>query len=69
MLVRLSEAPDRLVDFPRMGGKLDDYAPREMRRIIVSNYELRYEIVGDTVFIVRVWHCREDRSFAPGDSE
>lgn len=69
MLLRLSQAPDRLLDFPRMGSRLDDYKMREIRRIIVGNYELRYEIAGDVIFVLRVWHCREDRAFGPDDSE
>lgn len=58
---QLARAPDRLLDYPRIGEKLDAYAPREVRRIIVGNYELRYEIVNATIFILRLWHCRENR--------
>lgn len=58
---QLSRAPDRLRDYPRIGEKLDAYAPREVRRIIVGDYELRYEIAGAEVFILRLWHCREQR--------
>ncbi|MHA3790503.1 hypothetical protein [Sphingomonas sp. YL-JM2C] len=36
-----ARAPDRLLDYPRIGEKLEAYAPREVRRIIVGNYELR----------------------------
>ena len=62
---QLSRAPDRLIDHPRIGEKLEAYQPREVRRIIVGNYELRYEIGSDgTIFILRLWHCRENRSFA-----
>lgn len=39
------------------------YKPREVRRIIVGDYELRYEIANATIFILRLWHCREGRSF------
>ena len=62
---RLARAPDKLVDFPRIGEKLEAFEPREVRRIIVGNYELRYEIQGGTIFILRLWHCRENRSFEP----
>ncbi|MDO7840867.1 type II toxin-antitoxin system RelE/ParE family toxin [Sphingomonas immobilis] len=62
---RLTSAPDRLSDFPRLGEKLDDYAPREVRRLRVDAYEMRYEITSDAIFIVRVWHHREERSSAP----
>ena len=59
---QLSRAPDRLRDNPRIGEKLETYAPREVRRIIVGHYALRYEIADATVFILRLWHCREARS-------
>jgi len=64
---RLAHAPDRLLDYPRIGEKLEAYAPREVRRITVGSYELRYEIVDATIFILRLWHCRENRSFDPDD--
>lgn len=57
----LARAPDRLLEFPRLGEKLEAYEPREVRRIIVGNYELRYEIVAGTIYILRLWHCRESR--------
>ena len=60
---QLGRAPDRLLDYPRIGEKLEAYEPREVRRIIVGNYEMRYEIAAGTIFILRLWHCRENRSF------
>ena len=60
---QLAHAPDRLSDHPRIGEKLDDYAPREVRRIFVGDDELRYEIAAGTIFILRLWHCRENRGF------
>ena len=62
--VRLESAPDRLLSHPRIGARLDGFNPREVRRIIVGKYEMRYEILGDVIYIIRVWHSREDRSFA-----
>ena len=59
---QLARAPERLLDYPRLGEKLDAYAPREVRRIIVGNYEMRYEIAEATISILRLWHCRESRS-------
>jgi len=58
---QLAGAPDRLMEFPRIGEKLEEYEPREVRRIIVGSYELRYEIADMTIFILRLWHNREDR--------
>jgi len=60
---QLAHAPDRLLEYPRLGEKLEAYEPREVRRIIVGNYEMRYQIVKGTMFILRLWHCRETRGF------
>ncbi|MBK6999863.1 MAG: type II toxin-antitoxin system RelE/ParE family toxin [Rhodoferax sp.] len=57
----LTVAPRQLLDRPKSGRQLDQYLPREVRRIIVGNYEMRYELVDSTVYILRVWHTREDR--------
>jgi plasmid stabilization system protein ParE len=57
----LTVAPRQLLDRPQSGRQLEQYLPREVRRIIVGNYEMRYELVESTVFILRVWHTREER--------
>jgi plasmid stabilization system protein ParE len=58
----LRAAPERLLrDNPRLGPRLSEHAPREVRRLFVDDYEIRYEIVGDLIIVVRLWHTREDR--------
>ena len=57
----LTAGAARLPLNPRIGEKLDQYEPREIRRVIVGHYEIRYEIVTGTIFILRLWHTREDR--------
>ena len=57
----LLRAPGRLIDFPRIGEKLAGYDSREVRRIVVGHYELRYELVDDRIIVLRLWHHREDR--------
>jgi len=61
----LSRAPLKLVEFPRIGERLDAYSPREVRRITVGHYELRYELTGDRIIVLRLWHMREHRLSAP----
>jgi plasmid stabilization system protein ParE len=51
----------KLPDHPRVGAVIDRHAPREVRALHVNDYEVRYEIVGDTIVILRIWHTREDR--------
>ena len=57
----LSNSPTRLFAQPRIGEKLDEFDPREVRRIFVGHYEMRYEIQNSTIYILRLWHTREDR--------
>lgn len=57
----LTAAPARLLEQPRIGEKLEEFEPREVRRILVGHYEMRYEIQQSTLYILRLWHTREDR--------
>ena len=57
----LSSAPVRLETIPRLGERLVEFEPREVRRLMVSRYEIRYEILGESIYILRLWHSREDR--------
>jgi len=57
----LSASPNRLLEHPRIGEKLEEFEPREVRRILVGHYELRYEIQKATIYVLRIWHTREDR--------
>lgn len=57
----LTRAASQLLMNPRIGEKLEQYEPREIRRVIVGHYEIRYEIREAVVYILRLWHTREDR--------
>jgi plasmid stabilization system protein ParE len=57
----LTAAPARLLEHPRLGEKLEEFKPREVRRILVGQYEMRYEIQGSTIYVLRLWHTRENR--------
>lgn len=57
----LAAAPSRLVDTPRLGERLEEFAPRDVRRSLVGSYEMRYEIRDETISVLRLWHTREDR--------
>ena len=57
----LVKAPDTLLTNPRIGEQLFQFAPSEVRRILVGQYEMRYEIAGNTIYILRLWHTREHR--------
>jgi plasmid stabilization system protein ParE len=57
----LTAAPTSLLANPRIGEKLEEFDPREVRRILVGHYEMRYEIQESTIYVLRLWHTREDR--------
>ena len=58
----LAKAPTILLSNPRIGEQLFQFAPREVRRILVAPYEVRYEIRDSVIYVLRLWHTREDRA-------
>ena len=61
ILQSLAAAPASLLVNPRVGEKLEEFEPREVRRILVGHYEMRYEIRESIIYVLRLWHTREDR--------
>lgn len=57
----LVSAPAQLMTHPKIGEPLEQYQPRDVRRILVGQYELRYEIANATSYVLRIWHTRENR--------
>lgn len=61
LIQNLTKAPSNLLNNPRIGEQLDEFLPRELRRILVGQYEIRYEIKDDIIYVLRIWHTRETR--------
>jgi plasmid stabilization system protein ParE len=57
----VTKAPAVLLINPRIGEQLFEFEPREIRKILVGNYEVRYEIQEPTIYVLRLWHTREHR--------
>lgn len=57
----LVKAAENLHKHPRMGVRLEEFMPQEVRRVLAGNYEMRYEIKDDVLYIIRLWHTRENR--------
>lgn len=57
----LTETPTILLTNPHIGEQLFQFEPREVRRILVRQYEMRYEIRDGIIYVLRLWHTREDR--------
>ena len=57
----LTAASAKLLAQPRLGERLDEFAPRDVRRIFIEHYEMRYEIQQSIIYVLRLWHTRENR--------
>lgn len=51
----------RIPAHPRIGQRLRQFGTREVRRVLIGDYEVRYEGAGRDVFVLRIFHTREDR--------
>ena len=61
VLDRLMEGTTNLGECPAMGVYQPRYAPREVRKMRFDEYEVHYEIQGTALYILDLWHRREDR--------
>lgn len=57
----LTKAPTILLINPRIGEQLFQFEPHEVRRILVGEYEFRYELKDAIIYVLRLWHTREVR--------
>ncbi len=64
-LIFLTSAAICLLVNPRIGGKLEEFEPREVRRILAGHYEMRYEIQESTIYVLRLWHARQIKGSDP----
>lgn len=51
----------RIPAHPRLGHRLRGFSGREVRRLLIGAYEVRYELAGKDVFVLCIFHTREDR--------
>ena len=53
------EAFGNVKTFPDMGRIVPEFPELEFREIIVKPYRFFYDVVGDTIWIVGVWHSAQ----------
>ena len=58
---QLVAAAEQLLTYPQLGERLVEFSPRNVRRLIVGDYEMRYELADTAIFVLRLWHGRENR--------
>lgn len=46
---------------PAIGTPQSRYSPREVRKFLLDDYEIHYEVKDNAIFIVDVWHTKEER--------
>ena len=51
-----------LQSHPLLGVELEAYAPRNVRQLVIGEYEVRYEVTEAVLYVLRLWHTREDRT-------
>ena len=58
---QLAAGAKRIPVHRRLGVRLPEFNPREIRKVLVGDYEIRYEVTDSDVFILIIFHTREDR--------
>ncbi|MGI8463446.1 type II toxin-antitoxin system RelE/ParE family toxin [Pectobacterium punjabense] len=61
VLDRLITGTGGLVEHPYIGVLQPRYEPREVRKILFDTYEVHYEIQDNSLYIVDLWHTKEER--------
>lgn len=60
ILNKIGSAPQKLLQFPRMGQLTDIVEGEEVRHILIKGYKIYYKVEDDTIFILSVLHSKED---------
>jgi plasmid stabilization system protein ParE len=61
--IDLIDGVDFVADNPGLAVMLTQFAPRDVRRVFVSRYEIRlaFDLPGNEIGVVRIFSQREDR--------
>ena len=57
---RMRDAINSLVYAPKIGRPVDKM-PGEIRELVFGRYVVRYEVRENILFILRIWHGKENR--------
>lgn len=56
------EGVAQLKEFPLLGAKVERAPnPEAVRDLVVGNYVARYLLHGTEIYVLRIWHHKEDR--------
>jgi plasmid stabilization system protein ParE len=62
---QLIRAPERLLQFPRIGQRLSEFETSEVRELRIGKYVLRYQLLESDIMVLRFFHSRENRFWDP----
>lgn len=54
----LRDAVRQLLVHPRLGSSLAGFEPRDVRRLLIGGYGMRYELAGEAIHALRFFHTR-----------
>ena len=60
ILNKIGVTPNHLLQFPKIGRLIKTSSKKEMRRILVKEYKIFYELKNNNIFILKVLHAKED---------
>lgn len=61
VLDRLIIGSTALTAHPAIGVQQSRYEPREVRKVLFDDYEVHYELRDASLYIVDLWHTKEER--------
>lgn len=62
--IDLQEGVEKLKQFPKIGlPVLKATDPEQIRDLYVGNYTVRYLIAGDMIYVLRIWHNKDDKNY------
>ncbi|MCM7842133.1 type II toxin-antitoxin system RelE/ParE family toxin [Enterobacter roggenkampii] len=61
VLDRLMTGCAGLTAHPAIGVQQTRYEPREVRKVLFDDYEVHYELRDSDIYIVDLWHTKEER--------
>jgi addiction module RelE/StbE family toxin len=67
LIEQIVSSTDQLSEFPLSGRVVPEFNEEDMRELMVRNYRVVYQVIGETVGIVRVHHGA--RLLRPSDIE
>jgi toxin ParE1/3/4 len=56
LIDQITSSAGRLTEFPLSGRIVPEFNQDDIRELIVRNYRVVYQVIGDTVGVVRVHH-------------